>query len=133
MYPWRNFWCVLINNEQNLSPPSWNRVIVSEKLGANPFVPVTQVDTSLSFIIYNELKVFFPFFKSNWNGKEFLVPCKKKDTDPRKVKKKYEDLEEHEVPPDEIFKEDLFMLMYERTPSVKDSDICAIDAFENGS
>ena len=61
------------------------------------------------------------------------MPCEKDDPDPQKVKKRYENLEEHEVPPDQISKKDLCKLMFERTPSVKDSDICNIDAFENGN
>ena len=42
-----------------ICPPGWNRIKVSENLGATPVAPVAPVDTSLSCINFFEIAIHF--------------------------------------------------------------------------
>ena len=46
--PWGKFRCDLCDGGQNLPPPGWDRVKVSQNLGAIWVAPVAPADTSLS-------------------------------------------------------------------------------------
>ena len=46
-------------------------------------------------------------------------------------KMKYKNIAEEQKPPELVLKKDVFYLLSQRYPTVKDSDVAIIDAFEN--
>ena len=70
---WGKFRFDLCNGGQNLPPPSWDRVKVSENLGATAVAPVAPMDTSLLYSIEcsvlftrEDKLLYFELQKQNW-------------------------------------------------------------------